>query len=183
MARRASARGFFLSLYGGVGRCAEEASRVGMNGAVVDMCIHEGNDLSTKRIHDEMVQALYSGKVLLVGIELVCDSWSIARRALPGSRRPSAVRSKGKYIWGLPNLPDKDKIKVRQGSNMAKNALQLIRICLELDIPGYLEIPQTSRLFNLPAPQRLIDKGRVRVVITHMCQYCVPWRKATTFLI
>ena len=124
-----------------------------------------------------------AARVGAVGLEPVCASWSRARRAPPGSRFPSAVRSPGKYIWGLPELPITDKIKTLSGNRMARHALEVIRFCLEGGIPGYLENPQTSMLFQVPGFRRLLKRGRAFLTTAHMCQYGVPWRKATTFLV
>jgi len=38
-------------------------------------------------------------------------------------------------------------------------------------------------LFHVPAIKRLLKRKKAFLVVTHMCQYQVPWKKPTTFLI
>ena len=96
---------------------------------------------------------------------------------------PQPLRGvEGRDVYGLPGLVGNDAIKVRQGNRMLRNAVAVIRLCLALGIPGYLENPQSSLIWRTAGMRKLIKLGCVRLVTTHMCQHGAQWRKATSFL-
>eukprot|EP00973_Karenia_brevis_P060936 8473443-Karenia_brevis.AAC.1 len=71
---------------------------------------------------------------------MVCSSWSRARRAPLHSRMPHRIRSP-EHVFGIPNLPFKDHIKVQTGNHMYRNTLQLVKKAIDLNIPGFVENP------------------------------------------
>jgi hypothetical protein len=182
-AAAAASGGVFLSLYGGVSHVAQEACKLGLDSIVVDFDHDPRNDLCKPAVQRETLEAVKNKLVQVVGVELVCSSWSLARRAPQGSSMPSAVRDSNKYIFGLPNLTGKDALTVKAGNSQYRHAMKLIKLCLEHGVRGYLENPQTSRIFRTPGIQRLIRLGLAFPVTCHFCQYHTQWRKATTFLI
>ena len=66
---------------------------------------------------------------------------------------------------------------------MFSGALKVIRKCIALGIPGYLENPRSSRLWKTPQIRKLLDRGLVKYVEADFCQYGVPWKKATRIMI
>ena len=118
-----------FSLYGGVGRVAEAASRIGHHGIGVDQSIHVDNDMTNSVVHQEVLSCINSGLVRAVCIDIVCSTWSRARRAPPGLRMPQPLRGvEGRDVYGLPGLVGNDAIKVRQGNRMLRNAVAVIRL-------------------------------------------------------
>ena len=97
---------------------------------------------------------------------------------------PSALRGdSGDLIMGLPDLPDHDQKKVADANNMLFGSLKVIRRCLRLQIPGYLENPLSSRVWHTKGMKLLLRDGRVRLVSLDQCQYGTPWKKPTRLLV
>ena len=95
---------------------------------------------------------------------------------------PSALRSE-QHMLGLPGLVGKDLAKVKQGNNMYFKALGLIKLCLSLGIPGYLENPASSRVFKMKGCVGLVKSARAQLVRADMCQYGVAYKKPTLLLV
>jgi hypothetical protein len=98
-----------LSLYGGVGHVAEEGCKYGLNGVILDFDYNASNDLTLPSVHACVIDCLEKKLVSIIGIEVVCSSWSIARRAPAWSSMPKPVRRTGKQIWGLTGLGKNDR--------------------------------------------------------------------------
>ena len=180
---RGKIAGCFLSLYGGVGHVAEEGSKFGLDGVIVDYDFDSSNDLTLPSVHTDVTFSLKNKLVSIIGIEIVCSSWSIARRAPAWSSMPKPVRRTGKHIWGLPGLSKNDRALCKSGNIMVKNAIEYIELCLENGTPGYLENPRTSMVFKVPKIRRWIDDGIVQFVVGDFCQYGTQWKKPTAFLV
>jgi len=175
---------FFLSLYGGVGEGAKWFATHGGESAVVDMAHHPRNDLCLPRAQADVDTLARRADVL--GLDLPCSSWSLARRAPSWSSMPSALRcSQGSGLWGLPHLPPADRKRVRIGNVQVKHAVRLIKASVSSGRSGYLENPLGSRVWR--AIERLLPRqlktGEIRVVRTCLCQYGVAWKKPTRLLV
>ena len=173
----------FLSLYGGEGRCAEAATQHGMYAVVLDMAHSDKNDILSPGVQADIWKALASGCVSAVGIDILCSTWSLARRAPPGSSFPSAVRGNGRDLYGLPNLSMRDAQKVKDGNCMYRHATKVIQYCVKNQVPGYLENPATSRIWHTRGLRELRSKRGAFIVKTNMCQYGVQWMKPTSFML
>jgi len=172
----------FLSLYGGVGNSAKAAAECGLLGVVLDTADSEANNVCLGRVDKDIRSCIMRGRVGGVGIDLVCASWSIARRAPEWSSFPSALRSE-QHMLGLPHLTGKDLAKVKAGNQMYYRALVLIKLCLKHGVPGYLENPRSSRLFKMKGFVQLVKAGKARFVDTDMCAYGTCWKKPTRLLV
>ena len=182
---KGDSKGIFLSLYGGVGNCAKVAGEMNFDTVIIDLDHDASNDLAKSAVHSEVFTFIqqYGDKIRGIGLEPVCATWSRARRAPIGSQYPSAVRSPGEYIWGFPHLVGRELEKTQDGNRMVRNSIKLVRLAISLGIPGYLENPQTSIMFHVPGIKQLLKRGKVFMAVCHMCQYKVPWKKPTTFMI
>ena len=116
-----------------------------------------------------------------MGIDIVCSSWSRARRGPPGSSMPCALRS-AQHVMGLPNLAPRDLQKVRIGNLMYKLALEIIHLCLKHGVVGYLENPRSSWLFKTKGFIRLVQSKQAHLVDGDMCQYGTAYKKPTRIL-
>ena len=61
-------------------------------------------------------------------------------------------------------------------------AVRLIKLCLQLGIPGYLENPRSSRLFRTPGVLKLVHEGKAIYRDADLCQFGVPYKKPTRVL-
>ena len=171
-------RSIFLSLYGGCGRVAKKATERGLHSVVIDLCDSSKNDLGKLQAEKEVRTLLGTRQVALLGIELPCNSWSIARRG-----NPPPLRDSHHFVLGLPHLGTKDKERVHNGNQQYRSAVRLIRSCLAFGIPGYLENPKSSRLWKTPGFIKLAKDPRIQLVHLDQCQYNCPYKKATTLMI
>ena len=173
---------YFLSLFGGQAEGARYVADNGGHAAVVDLAYSPQNDLAKPSRWNVILSRVHHFHA--VGIDLPCNTWSRARRAKPSSKFPSPLRGDDDVsILGLPDLSVRDKRKVADGNNMFFGSLKLIRKCLKLGIPGYLENPLNSRIWKTRGMKRLLRDGRVRIVPLDQCQYGTAWKKPTRLLV
>ena len=171
----------YLSLFGGVAEGARFFAQEGGIAAVVDYEHSSRNNLSRMSAWNSILKNLHLFHA--VGIDLPCNTWSRARRAPKNSRLPGPLRGETTPdIFGLLGLSEKDRQKVQDANCMLFGALKVIRKCLRLQIPGYLENPLTSRLWKTPGIQKLLQSSHVKLVKTDQCQYGSAWRKPTALL-
>ena len=179
---RAAHHGIFLSLYGGVGRVADALARHGMDGCIIDLDGNPANDVTNGLVQQDIDVLLDSGHVSILGIEVVCSSWSQARRAPRWSRMPHRLRTAGQFIMGLPGLSESEKLHVKLGNKMYRHAIRCIWKCIDKNIRGYLEQPATSLFWHTPGIKRLLRTGHAFLCTADMCQYGTQFKKPTTFL-
>ena len=95
---------------------------------------------------------------------------------------PPAIRDSHENLMGLPGVRVCDQRKLDLANKQADQALEYLHEAFRRGIPGYIENPQTSRLWLLPALQSLVRDRRAWYANLHMCQYGTPWEKATKLL-
>ena len=120
------------------------------------------------------------GVVDVVGLEVVCSSWSRARDR-PGG--PPPLRDSHKFLFGLPDRKPGDLKNIREGNFQYRSCMRIIKKCLDVGVPGYLENPKSSRFFLTPGVKKLVSSGLGHLVDLDQCQYGAPYRKRTTLLI
>ena len=62
-------------------------------------------------------------------------------------------------------------------------ACKLIKLCLQLGIPGYMENPLSSRLWFAQPVKDLLKLDNVHFVKAHMCMHGTQWKKPTGLLV
>jgi hypothetical protein len=139
----------FLSLYGGVGRCAEERAKLGISGEVIDLSYDTANDLAKPRLQRAINDTLSKMLHCIVGIDIGCASWSRAHRAPRWISWPSALRCPGEYIWGIPHFSDAEKAQVRAGNLMAHRAVAVVKLCLSLSRHRWL-LGKSTDIYDFP---------------------------------
>ena len=167
-----------LELFSGSGRLARKLQLQGFTVEKWDINISPKCDLLNRHNVENILDRIKSGKIFYVHIGLPCQSWSRARRA--DGRGPGPLRDDGQYLMGLPNLSDRDRLKVQQGNRLMYNSVRILRACIQSDVLWSLENPMTSRVWKAKAVKWIAKHG-----IFHradFCQYGCAWRKATYFL-
>ena len=86
----------------------------------VDLARDAKWDLANPAVFSMVMEAVEEGLVDVVLGGPPCSTWSIARH-FPGGPRP--VRSRGKYVWGLPNLREHEKARVSESNVLTLNTL------------------------------------------------------------
>ena len=78
----------------------------------------------------------------------------------------------------MPNLSEKDKLRVLLGNQLAIRAAWLIEECIKRRIPVFLENPSTSRLWIFPPIQKLLSQCSQFTVFDH-CAFGGESKKPT----
>ena len=141
------------------------------------------NDLSlSSSVCDSLTLANHAS---MVGIEIVCASWSTARRAPVGSSFPRRVRRRGCEIWGLRDLDARDRTLVLAGNRMLRGAIRVIKRSLSLHQCGYLENPRSSLMWHILRRvfRRELASGEMSLLRIDMCRYGTAYKKPTTILV
>lgn len=141
-------------------------AELGTQAMLVDLADSTANDLSATRAWRPVEQELRRGKVKALTIDLPCNTWSRARRAPPWSRMPKPLRGDGPgELWGLKGLPEKDQAKVAAANRMTRAAFRAIKVADSLSIPGFLENPRKSRLWQTRGIKNLLKSASTQIVI------------------
>ena len=155
--------------------------------------ILDGYDLCEPSVQAAVTSAITAGWVISVWMGLPCNSWSKARRGrswlqrqVQGRRRsgyPAALRDPAN-LWGLPrdSLSPLDQRTLQRHNTLVIFALEVIDLCMQVQMPVAVENPSASMLWSLPELQSRIHDSlqHVRSVTTDYCCWGTPWRKRTT---
>jgi len=172
----------FLSLYGGVGHAARYLSGRGLCTCEVDKCFDSANDLSSRAASRDADFLAQRADVL--GVELDCSTYSLARRGKVGSSMPQRLRSR-KHPWGLPGLKPADQNRVQSSNYQTRAVFRRIKASIQRGASGYLENPIGSILWHLVrrAFSRELARGQAAFIETDMCCYGTSFMKPTRLLI
>ncbi len=172
----------FLSLYGGVGHAARYMSGRGLCTCEVDKCFDSANDLSSRAA--SLDADLLAQRADVLGVELDCSTYSLARRGKVGSSMPQRLRSR-KHPWGLPGLTPADQNRVQSSNYQTRAVFRRIKASIQRGASGYLENPIGSILWHLVrrAFSRELARGQAAFIETDMCCYGTSFMKPTRLLI
>lgn len=120
----------------------------------------------------------------VLGCEIVCSTWLLARRAPAHSRMPHRLRSVT-CPWGLPDLSAKDALSAARRSRMLRHAARLIKDSLWAGHSGYLENNRGSYMWIILRRifRRELFSGSMSIEHCCLCQYGAPFKKQTSLLI
>ncbi|CAE7380279.1 gag-pol [Symbiodinium natans] len=153
--------------------------RLGIPCEAWDIDYGEACNVLTPKVAAVLLHRIAKGEFSAVHLGMPCITWSRARR--DDGRGPRALRDDHAGLFGLPSLMPWERRKVQEGNQLLEFSLQVIACCQKLGLPWSLENPLTSRVWLVPAMQRLQTQGAT-FVNTCYCMYGMPWRKATAFL-
>ena len=179
-ARKTSSK-VVIELYGGLCGMSRAVARRGGIAESFEIMRDPREDLRRRSQRRALFARIRAGRVAGIWIGITCASWSRARRAPPGSRMPCALRDDGEFILGLPNLSEKDQVKVDDGNDSLVFLCTLIDLCLKHNTMIVVENPCTSRLWIAPA---LVSRI-LRCASSQNIDYCAfgeTWRKRTRLI-
>ncbi len=147
---------FFLEIFSGEGFLSGAVSESGLFVLPpIGICHGSQCDLSKKRIQSHIIGWLRSGGIWCVHLGTPCTRWTTART--PGRKEP------------------------QNSLALAVFTARVLRTCRRTGIKVSLENPSTSKLFSWPPIARELRLLQCNYVVTHQCQWGVPYRKATKF--
>jgi len=165
---------YLLDVFGGVGGVARHSRRYGVIAYVWDTVNGKRYDVSDRRSWRLLRRDIQSGVCAAVMLAPPCSTYSI-------SRFPK-VRDREQFIYGFPNLNEKDAAKVGNANSTTSFAAKIVRLCLRLHVPFVVENPQTSMIWNTPEFASIRQHESVSFDVLHQCAYGALWRKATGML-
>ena len=169
----------FLELFSGCAHLSQACASLGIPCEAWDIDYGEACNVLTPKVAAVLLHHIAKGEFSAVHLGMPCITWSRARR--DDGRGPRALRDDHAGLFGLPSLMPWERRKVQEGNQLLEFSLQVIACCQKLGLPWSLENPLTSRVWLVPAMQRLQTQGAT-FVNTCYCMYGMPWRKATAFL-
>ena len=97
-----------------------------------------------------------------------------------GRQSPAGVPSDPISTFsGLPNLKEKDAMKIKLGNETMYQSVEVIKLCSQLGIPCTLENPISSMLFSAPPLRKCMEKRNCSCVNFDQCGFGTPWGKRT----
>ncbi|CAK0788060.1 unnamed protein product [Prorocentrum cordatum] len=171
---------FFVELMCGSAAFAKAVHAAGWASEGWDYADDPRADLLDESLIDSLVLRISRKEVAGVHVGLDCKTWSRARKN--DGRGPPPLRDDAN-VHGLPRLAAADAEKVRIANRLLANVLRLLAAAVEAGVPFSLENPRSSRLWLVP---ELLDRAReahAEWASVDYCQYQVPWKKSTTFLL
>ena len=121
----------------------------------IDIRLGSQCDLSKRRVQSHIIGWLRSGRIWCVHLGTPCTRWTTARTT--GRKEP------------------------QNSLTLAVFTARVLRTCRQCGIKVSLENPSTSKLFSWPPIARELQLLQCQHVVTHQCQWGVPYRKATKF--
>ena len=116
-----------------------------------------------------------------MGIDIPCGTWS---RARGGGGGPPKIRGDTpETLFGLEGVKPHDLRKLNEANKQVDYALNYIEWAIDKKVPGYMENPSTSRIWQHPRIQKHLREDRAWMVYLDMCQYGTAWKKGTALLI
>lgn len=160
-----------LDLFTGVGGVARALLRSGAPLVVTfEWKRSAGEDLLHESNRSRIVRLVELRAVLLVGMAVICSSFSVAITP--------PVRS-NRFPRGVPWAPRTMREKIRTGNSHSDFAALLIALCLSVGVDFWLENPDTSFLWRQRGFQRYRDPSSPDIFRLDYCRFGTSWRKRT----
>ena len=161
-----------LDLFSGCRVAAQElANRSGRWVLTYDIEHSHLEDLLSPQVQSYVERMLHHKCFLSVTAGPVCASFSRAVRP--------AVRS-SLHPEGLSDISESMKSKIAIGNSMSQWVAKVVNICLQLQLPFWVENPAGSFLWQQREWADIIRK--TPSFTTDYCRWGTPWRKRTRFL-
>ncbi len=158
------ARGLIaLEVFSGSGRLTGELHARGWQAHALDIVHGAAEDFSRREVRRMLLRKIWAREVAYVHLAPPCSTFSIARTPPIRSRQ---------CPFGLPGL----------GNRLARFSLQVLKVCLRMEIACTLEQPQSSWMLRLPPFWNFRRRTGVPEVTLDFCMYGEMWRKRTTII-
>ena len=155
----ASDRSAAVELMAGARRMAHAFANAGSWAVSFEIADAPRQDVLNTRNRRWLQSLVKTGYCRMVWVGLGCASWSLARRNVSGKPGfPPPLRDPGQYIWGLPNLSEADRERVKAGSKQLRWAVSLFTPLAANNVPCIIENPLSSRVWKAPPMRRLLAR-------------------------
>lgn len=160
-----------LDLFTGKGGVAKALLRSGAPFVVTFEWIRSADEDLLSNVNREKILRLIQLKaILLVGLAVICSSFSVAITPPVRSRR---------YPRGVPWASAAMKQKIKDGNSHADFAGDVIDNCEEHGADFWFENPDSSHIWRQRSLRRFSDPAGCRTFRLDYCRFGAPWRKRT----
>ena len=167
----------YLDLFAGVQGISSELVKTGEACLSFEISLGPCYDLTNRKVLMIIDGWISSGCIDGVWLATPCTSWSRARHG-PVDSNWGPIRNNDN-LYGLPNISEKDKVKIRCGNATMFSSARIIRKCIRCRVPCFLENPAGSMLWLAPPIDRVCKHSSHVSHITDFCQHGAKWRKRT----
>lgn len=129
-------------------------------------------DLLQGHNRSRIVRLLELKAVLVVGLAVICASFSVAITP------PVRSRSR-RYPRGVPWASKTMRLKIKDGNSHSDFAALLIRLCKQFGIVFWLENPDSSHIWKQKGLTAYNDAASPDVLRVDYCRFGTAWRKRT----
>lgn len=157
----------FLELFAGAGVLTKALRRQGYAVLPFDVANGADQDLLHPTVLSTIEGWLSAGIVTGVWLGTPCTTWSIAHTT-------PIVRTDA-YPYGVPGLPPKHAAAVKMGNRTMLVTRRIIKRCIQLRVPAFLENPASSRLFRVTPIASLAQPAQN--IVCDYSQFGMRWRK------
>ncbi|CAK0824461.1 unnamed protein product [Prorocentrum cordatum] len=161
----------FLELFAGQGRISQRIRDLGYGCLDLDL-VHGACEDHLRTTFESVVRGWLLSKAS-VGLWLgtPCTSWSQALR--------DPLRS-SRFPMGKPGLSGPRLDRLRVGNRSFHLSCRLIRLCIQIGCPVFLENPRGSLLWHAPEMVKLLSDSSCAIHKMDMCRFGTPFKKPTT---
>ena len=145
-------------------------------------------DLTRKKGQKFVEESLLHGKVACMPMAPPCGTSSrarekkLSRRLLAlGVPEPKPLRGDD-HPLGFPWLEGRDLRRVQLANQCYEFVARIFRMCIEFDVPCFIENPKGSRMWDIPYIRTLFDLPGVHFSVFHSCMHGGQRDKATALL-
>lgn len=170
---------FALEIFAGTARVAGMLCQHGIPTYPIDICLFPSHDVLDVNVEHRILNWIRAGVILFVWLGMPCTSFSRARKF--DGLGPPPLRT-DEFLWGLPHLNAKDRLKVHTGNALFAFTLRVMRLCEQYNIPYALENPASSMAWLLKPIKLFIRDFQPDVVNLDFCCFGEVWRKPTQLL-
>ena len=168
-----------LEIFAGSSRWSAAMASLGIETEAYDILDGENVDILNGSVHRKLLAQIKQGVFRVVHFGFPCSSWSRARKN--DGRGPPPLRDDGEYLFGLPNLTQKDQERVDYANKLLEQTLILLEAAIKQGCIVTFENPRNSRVWKVPALEELVQRYSGELAFVDFCQYFEPWKKSTTF--
>lgn len=170
-------RRVYLDLFCGDHGIDRQLRRRGEAVIALDISDDPRIDLTSPKVAAVVFGWIRSGCIKGVWLATPCTSWSRARHG-PSHSSWGPLRT-NQHLFGIPGLSAKDLHKTKVGNQTMFFTHKIIRLCISLSVPCFLENPVGSMIWLTPQLTRVCAHHSSRQFITDFCQHGARWRKRT----
>ena len=160
-----------MEVFSGSGHWSRSLARRGFDTWEFDYCNDGHDDILNPHRFLDLAEGILSGKYSALHFGTPCRSWSKARSP--------KLRAEKWLYHGVPGLRPHELQIIREGNELLRRSLVLLRLACCCGLAVTLENPFSSLLWEHVEVKKWIREFGIECIETHYCQWGAPWMKPT----